>query len=161
MTMSQAEDPGNVNTEVRGGLGVTRTTAVGALVPTPRAGQESGRQPERAQCEHSRNQGRDRLELSQEGRAAAREVREARESQQRSVERQEREHRIHGEMRDALSNDKPAYRGRARAAEGHRELQAIEEADERDRADRLRARHAARQAYREVASLRPENGLLS
>jgi len=149
-----------VNTEVRGGQGVTRTSAVSAVRPAPRAEEESGQGPERRASEPTRDAGRDRLELSEEGQAAAREARDTREAEERRVERQEREHRVRGEMREALSEERPPYRGRARAAEAHRELRQIREADERDRSDRVRARHAARRAYREVAALRPENGLL-
>lgn len=152
-----------MNTEVRGGLEVVRTQAVGSVAPAVQAEQPSQHRPERPahpEREPAREPARDRLELSREGRAAAREARDDRLAQDRRIERQEREHRVRGEMRTALSREKPPYRGRARAAEAHRELREISAADERDRAERQRARHAARRAYREVAALRPENGLL-
>lgn len=146
---------------------MVRTQAVGAVAPAVQAEQPSQNRPERPAHpereparEPARVPARDRLELSQEGRTAAREARDDRLAQDRRIERQEREHRVRGEMRAALSREKPPYRGRARAAEAHRELREISAAGERDRAERLRARHAARRAYREVAALRPENGLL-
>lgn len=142
---------------------MTRASAVSAAAPAPRAEQEAGRRPERLERperEPARETARDRLQLSQEGRAAAREAREARQGQDHRVERHDRENRVRGEMRAALSQERPPYRGRALAAEALRDLRVISEADERERADRRRASHAARQAYREVAALRPENGLL-
>lgn len=162
--ISRAEAAKKVYTEFRGGREVTRASAVSAVTSAPRVEPELRSQPERSEPEPARDPGRhpgrDRLELSEKGLEAAREAREAREADERRVERHEREHRVRGEMRVALSEEKPPYRGRVRAAEAHRELRQIREADERDRSDQVRARHAARRAYREVAAMRPENGLL-
>lgn len=151
-----------MNTEVRGGLESIRPAAVEAVAQTSRVGTESGGRPERPEREPAR----DTLELSEEGRArgreaeASRDAQASREADDRRVERQEREHRVRGELREALATERPPYRGRIRAAEAHRELAEIREADERERAERIRARHDARRAYREVAEMRPENSLL-